>query len=262
MATKKIAAIPAPAAKRGSGANAKKEVEEDPQASDAPAAGMAPALQRVAVVDPFPCMREWLTLVLERSGLYRVVLKVAHADALIAVLEGGAEVDLVLVDVCSADAYGTTLLAWLAEHRSALRVVAYCYPPNEGAVVRCYRGGVRALLFKDMDEAMILRAVDAVVCVGVFHTEYTQRVLLENPDGLCIEERRRSKLEAQLTPRLLEVLVAVCRSDCPSYRRVGDELGIGKRTVESHVDALLELFGAKTKGELARSALRLGLVKL
>lgn len=38
----------------------------------------------VALVDPLPCMRAGLTLYLERSGNYRVVLSVATGEELIA----------------------------------------------------------------------------------------------------------------------------------------------------------------------------------
>ena len=214
----------------------------------------------MAVVDPLPCMRLGLATMLERNGRYRVVLSVATGEELIAALVDGAPVDLIVLDVRPHHGDGYALLEWLRVHQPGMRVLAYGLPADDGTVVRSYRSGACALLSKDMDEELLLLAMDVVRRAAVFHTPHTQQVLLENPDGLCAEERRRQKLLVQLTKRQLEVLVLLCREDCPSSARIGHALGITARTVDSHVEELFELFDVNRRVMLVRAAQRLGIV--
>ena len=213
----------------------------------------------VALVDPLPCMRAGLTLYLERSGNYRVVLSVATGEELIAALEGGTAVDLVLMDVRPPSGDGFAVLAWLREQRPDVRAVAYGLPADDGSVVRSFRSGAGAMLSKDMDEALLVLAVDVVQRAAVFHTAHTQQVLLDNPDGLSAEERYKQRLLAQLTKRQLEVLVLLCREDCPSSGQIGKALGISSRTVDDHVEELFEIFEVNKRTKLTRAAQRLGL---
>jgi len=219
------------------------------------------ALVSVAVVEPLPCMRLGIAQMLENTGLYRVVVRVADGDALLAALVSGIKVDMVLMDVRPTDADGCDLLNLLRERWPTLPVLAYGLPADDGAVVRSYRHGARAMLPKDMDEPLLLLALDVMQRAGVFHTAHTQRVLLENPDGLCADERRKQKLEAQLTKRQLEVLLLMCRDDRPSTAQMARELRIKPRTVESHVEELFELFGVNKRPLLISAAIRLGFAK-
>ena len=188
-----------------------------------------------------------------------MVLSVATGEELIAALEGGTQVDLVLLDVRppNGDAYG--LLSWLREHRPTVRAVAYGLPADDGTVVRSFRSGAGALLSKDMDEELLLLAVDVVRRAAVFHTAHTQQVLLDNPDGLCADERTKQRLLAQMTKRQAEVLCLLAREDSPSSTQIGKVLGISARTVDDHVEELFALFGVNKRINLVRGAQRLGL---
>ena len=66
-------------------------------------------------------MRAGLTMMVERSRRYRVVLHLVTAEALINALEGGAEVDLLLMDVRPPDPAPCSWLCWLRAHRPAVR---------------------------------------------------------------------------------------------------------------------------------------------
>jgi DNA-binding NarL/FixJ family response regulator len=215
---------------------------------------------RVAVVDPSPCISDALAKLVEGLGLYQVVLQAGNSNGLMAALEG-VEVDLVLVDLGSPEGDGPALLQWLTA-RPPVRSLAYGLPVEDGAVLRAYRFGALAALPYTMDTAMLAMAMQVVLGGGVYHTAYSQRVLMENPDGLSVDERRRQKLEAQMTRRQMEVLMLLCRDDNPSSTRIGKELGISSRTVDDHVNELLALFGVSRRPLLVRSAIRLGLVKV
>jgi two-component system, NarL family, invasion response regulator UvrY len=216
---------------------------------------------RVALVEDHELMRMGLRQLLEAMGGYQVVLEAANGAELVEALEAGAGPELVLVDLLMPVMDGYDTLAWLREHRPGLRAVVLSVLTDDGTVVRTYRAGACALLTKGMGAADLRHALDTVMRVGVYHTANTQRVLLENPDGLTPEERRRERLLAQITPRCLQVLELMGRADDPTYEVIATELGIGRRTVESHVKQLFDLFGVNSKTALVLSAVRLGIVR-
>jgi two-component system invasion response regulator UvrY len=213
----------------------------------------------VAVADDHDLMREGVAARLEGSGRYRVTVHARHGLELVRALEGGAQVALAIVDLGMPVMDGYAVLDWLKEHRPRLRVLVYTLFGDDATVIRSYRGGAHGLLRKEEQADNLLPAVDAVAAGAVYHTEYSQRVLLENPDGLSVEERRRARLLAQMSPRQLEVLRLICRGDNPTYEHIAQEMKLSRRTVERYASELFELFGVNSKTLLVISAIRLGL---
>lgn len=216
----------------------------------------------VAVVDAQAGLREGLVSYLRRQGRYRVAVQAARPLELLEALQGGAEVAVVIVEVPLALAGAEEPVQWLRAQRPALRVVAYCASQLPAVVLRTYRAGAQALLFKHQPLDDLATALDTVLRDAIYHTPYSQQVLLENPDGLTPEERRRQRLQAQLTPRQRQVLQALCRADEPTYARIAQELGVGRRTVEAHISELLQAFGVRSKTALVLAAVRVGLIEV
>lgn len=213
----------------------------------------------VAVVNAHPAECVGLTSLLAEGG-YHVVLQVPQGEALLDALAHGVAVDLVLLEVSAHIPNAYTNMERLCTDHPAVRVLAFAHAPNDTDVMRTYRTGGRALLARNAGPDELYRALDAVWKVGIYHTPATHRLLLENPDGLSQEERNRQRLLAKLPPRGKEVLDRICRDDDLTYEYIGQELQIGKRTVETHVNQLFEVFGVRSKTALALCAVRWGIV--
>lgn len=215
----------------------------------------------VAVVDDHDLMREGVAARLERSGRYRVTLQARNGGELVQALEAGAQVSLAIVDLGMPVMDGYAVLDWLKQHRPQVRTLVYTLFSDAAAVMRSYRGGAHGLLCKEELADKLLPAVDAVASGAVYHTERSQRVLLENPDGLTLEERRRARLLAQIPQSHWGVLEAICRGDDLTYAAMARELKLNRRTVERYASELCDIFGVRTKTALAVSAIQLGLAK-
>ncbi|MBK8228404.1 MAG: response regulator transcription factor [Flavobacteriales bacterium] len=216
----------------------------------------------VALADDHDLMRAGIADLLERHARYRVVLHARDGRELVRALEGGAEAALAIVDLRMPDMDGIAVLEWLRAHRPGVRTLVYTWDTSEATVMHCYRNGADGVLFKDEVPEKLLTALDTVAAGGIYHSAFSQRVLLENPDGLTAEERRRNRLLAQISTRQLEVLQRICRADDPTYEVIAQELGLSRRTVEKHVGELMALFGVHSKTALALSAVRVGLMEL
>ena len=214
---------------------------------------------QVAVVNAHPAECKGLAALLAEGG-YHLVLQVPQGEALLNALAQGLEVHLVLLEVSANTPTGYTTMEQLCAGYPDVRVLAFATAPTDTDVMRTYRTGGRALLARNAGVDELYRALDAVWHTGIHHTEASNRILLQNPDGLSQEERNRQRLLAQLMPRYKEVLELICRDDDLTYEYIGQELKIGKRTVETYVHQLFEVFGVRSKTALALNAVRWGIV--
>ncbi|MBL8002667.1 MAG: response regulator transcription factor [Flavobacteriales bacterium] len=216
----------------------------------------------VAVVDDATLVRLGCRACLAAEGRYAVVLECADGHELLDALAAGAAPRVVLVDLGLPGPEGRSLLEHLATAHPGLPVVALAAHYTDEAILQAYRQGARALVDKALRHAELPPVLDAVLRGAVWHTPQSQRVLLDNPDGLTAEERQRQRLLAQLTPREREVLLAMCRGDDPTYEAVAQELGVCRRTVETYAGRLFTVFGVRSKPALLLSAVRLRMVRV
>lgn len=213
------------------------------------------------MLDDHPCTRLGLVHLLEGTGMYRAVVQGAHGGELVAALEGGTEVGLVLLDLQMPVMDGLATLEWLATERAGLPAVALCERGDDLVLVRAYRAQARAVLCKGAPCEQVVAAVQAALQGAVLHTPHSHQLLLDNPLGEDPEDLRRARLVAQIPPRCMDVLRVVVRSDALTYQAAGLELNMGKRTVEDHINKLFGIFGVHSRSALVVSALELQVVR-
>lgn len=215
----------------------------------------------VAHCDAHGLTRRGIASALAESGRYELAVDAADAEALVAALEQGARADVAVVDLGPPGLSGYEAIGRMRERRPTLRVLATAGTVDEHTVVHAYRSGAHGLFDKRGDAQALIGALDTVLGGQCFHTDFTQQVLLENPDGLTQEERSRRRMEAQLSPAQLLVMRQLCITADPTAVRLGADLGISPRTVERHLADLCEAFGVPSKLAMLIAAIRLGLVR-
>ena len=110
------------------------------------------------------------------------------------------------------------------------------------------------------DEAALRRALDELLALGataaaaVVARRLRERGAANLPRGPRPATRENP---AQLTARELEVLALL--ADGLRNRQIAERLFVSSKTVDHHVSAILRKLGARTRGEAAAEALRLGL---
>jgi len=190
----------------------------------------------VAVIDDHPVVGEGTAAVLRAQPGLTVV---GVAGSLDAARAGGltdrAAVDVLLLDIRLGTGSGLGLLAPGADLPAVIVLTAYDYPQYAEAALRL---GAAGFVLKT---APVSELVDAVRRVAA--------------GGLAFAVRPGVGA-VRLTPREHEVvrLVAEGRSN----DEIGAELGIGAKTVETHLARLFERIGVASRTELATRAVREG----
>ena len=193
---------------------------------------------RVAVVDDHPVLREGTAQVLAtQPGLEVVGTAGSLAEA--AALVAAVPADVLLLDIRLGTDSGLTLLTELPpDARPAVVIVtAYDYPQYAEAALRL---GASGFVLKT---APVSELVDAIRRAAA--------------GGLAFGVRPgRGGAAARLSGRELDVVRLVV--DGRSNDEIAARLGIGAKTVESHLRRLFERFDIASRTELATRALREG----
>jgi DNA-binding NarL/FixJ family response regulator len=201
-------------------------------------AGPLSDLIRVAVVDDHPVLREGTArLLATQPGLEIVGTAGSLAEA--AVLVADVPADVLLLDIRLGTDSGLTLLTDIpADARPAVVVVtAYDYPQYAEAALRL---GAAGFVLKT---APVSELVDAIRRAAAGGLAFGVR-----PGG--------GGAVARLSARELDVVRLVV--DGRSNDEIAGRLGIGPKTVESHLRRLFERFDIASRTELATRALREG----
>ena len=198
---------------------------------------MAASLIRVAIVDDHPVVRDGTAALLVGQPGIEVVGTAASVDAAIELVTSTA-VDVLLLDIRLGSESGLRFLQGdlaSAPRRPAVVVLsAYDYPQYADAALRLGAAGyvLKTAPIADLMDA-IRRAAAGGLAFGI-----------------------RPGDAARLTGREHDVVRLVV--DGRSNDEIAAALGIGARTVESHLARLFERFGIASRTELATRALREG----
>jgi len=201
---------------------------------------VAPALTdpiRIIVVDDHPVVREGTAALLAAEPGIEVVGTAESIDAANAVI-GRVEADVLLLDIRLGTDSGLRLLGGTETGGPAIIVLtSYDYPQYAEAALRL---GASGFVLKTAPIAELLDAIRRVAAGGL---------------AFSVRPRGGPGL-ARLSERELDVVRLVV--DGRSNDEIGARLGIGPKTVESHLRRLFERFDLASRTELATRALREG----
>ena len=192
---------------------------------------------RVAVVDDHPVVGEGTAAVLRSQPYLAVVGVAASPDAARAGgLTDPAAVDVLLLDIRMGAESGLGLLADGDALPAVIVLTAYDYPQYAEAALRL---GAAGFVLKT---APLPELFDAIRRVAA--------------GGMAFKVRPPASARVRLTPREQDVVRLVV--DGRSNDEVGSILGIGAKTVETHLSRLFDRYGLASRTELATRALREG----
>jgi DNA-binding NarL/FixJ family response regulator len=196
---------------------------------------------RVAVVDDHPVVRDGTAALLAaQEGL--AVVGTASSLEEAAVLIDATPIDVVLLDIRLGTDSGLTLLSSAAGAGRPLPAVvvvtAYDYPQYADAALRL---GAAGFVLKTAPVAELVDAIRRAASGGL---------------SFARRPSTGAGAAARLSARELEVVRLVIEGR--SNDEIGAALGIGSKTVETHLRRLFERLGIASRTELATRALREG----
>jgi len=200
---------------------------------------------RVAVVDDHPVVRDGTAALLAKQPGLDVVGTAGSLDEARALLST-TDADVVLLDIRLGTESGLNLLGSPRGEEPGRRppaivvLTAYDYPQYAEAALRL---GAAGFVLKTAPMTELLGAIRSAA-----------------GGGLAFGVRPSPRDRARLSRRELDVVSLVVEGR--SNDEIGGALGIGAKTVETHLARLFERFGIASRTELATRALREGWLDL
>jgi DNA-binding NarL/FixJ family response regulator len=164
--------------------------------------------------------------------------------------------DVVLLDVHMPDGGGLAIIAEIAREQPAVRFLALSVSDAPQDVIELVRAGARGYVTKTIAPAELAEAVIRVAAGDVVLSPRLAGFVLDVFAGDA-HQPADPELD-QLTRREVEVLELIARGYL--YKEVAQRLGVSRRTVETHVSAVLRKLHLSNRHQLARWAAQRRLV--
>lgn len=206
-------------------------------------------MSELFIVDDHALVREGLRTMLEAAG-HRVVGEAGAATPALGELVR-LQPQIALIDLNLGQRSGLELLAEMQRRHLATRTIVLSMSARPQHVAEALRLGAAGYVLKDASAAELRAAIDAVAqgrrYLGPHEAELAARGLADRGRGA-----------ADLSARESQVLVMVARG--ASSARIGQQLHLSPKTVDTYRSRLMAKLGLDDVPALVRWAIREGLV--
>ncbi len=210
---------------------------------------------RVVIADDHAVVREGVRRVLEREGTLEVVAEAGGGLEALEYVDRTAP-DVAVLDISMPGLSGLEITKLLRERGSPVRILILSMHDRPEYVLAAVRAGANGFALKDMSPGELRGAVMEVAGGGDFFPPAVAERLSEAVKSEAASEGRGALL-ARLTPRERDVLVEIARGR--TNQGIAEQLGISRRTVETHRERVMQKLEIRSVAGLTRFVIEAGL---
>jgi DNA-binding NarL/FixJ family response regulator len=212
-----------------------------------------PTIYRLVIADDHPLFRGALREAV--CGLFERV-DIAEAgsfEEVTQLLERGAEVDLILLDLTMPGVRGFSGLMYLRAQYPSVPIVVVSANDDPSVIRRCMDFGASGFVPKTLSVDSMRGAISRVLKGGVWTPPD-----VDLSTGADAESAQLLVRLATLTPQQVRVLMML--SEGLLNKQIAYELNVSEATVKAHVSAILQKLGveSRTQAVIAASRIELG----
>jgi two-component system, LuxR family, response regulator FixJ len=196
---------------------------------------------QIALVEDDAAVLDSLQLYLVRQDLKTSCF--GAAEALLAAVDGGAQFNCIVSDVCMPGMSGLDLVHHLNARRVVAPIILITGHGDIDMAVCAIKGGAFNFIEKPFDEARLLASIRNALEIA-----RQKAIDAAQMEELCARFKTLSERQRQV----MELAV-----DGLSNKEIGSRLNISPKTVENHRAWVMERTGAKNLAELVRIALQI-----
>jgi DNA-binding NarL/FixJ family response regulator len=208
---------------------------------------------RLLLADDHGIVRSGVRMLIDRQQGMQVVAEAD--DGIEAVAQALAErPDVAVLDVSMPRMTGLQAAREIRAQDPAVRVLLMSMHEDDEYFFEGLEAGASGYVLKRAADTDLIDAIRTVSDGRTFLSGHTQQALMKQ----WLEEGRSEPRDA-LTPRELEVVKLI--AEAHTNRQIAGALKLSEKTVESHRANVLAKLGMRDRVELARYAIRRGLVE-
>lgn len=158
--------------------------------------------------------------------------------------------DVIIVDISMPVLNGFDAVRQLKKIGSTAKIIFLTMHGDNSLVDEAFRCGASGYVLKQAAGEELISAIGQVAEGKTFITS----LIRKQPEFA----EKRAGYRTKLTPRQTQVLTLIAQGK--TMKEIANELGISKRTAESHKYEIMADLGLNTTAELIQYAIRLGLI--
>ena len=206
---------------------------------------------RVFLVDDHPLVREWLTNLLRMEPDIAVIGEAEDQASALQDIERVSP-DVAVVDLSLKRGSGLDLIKAMQQRATRPRVLVLSMHEQTSDVERAMRAGARGYVMKRESTSQIVTAIRHVHAGKVFAAP---DVLAKLAERIVNHPAREANSPRDLlSDRELEVFARLGAGQ--STRRIGDDLGVSQKTVQTYCARIKEKLSLSDASELLQAAVR------
>jgi DNA-binding NarL/FixJ family response regulator len=203
--------------------------------------------EKIAIVDPQPLVRSWISSLLSTSGNWKTAWECADSVDALKNVEG-EEPDLLITELRLRDGLdGLMLIKALLRNQPDLRVLVYSSHSEEFYAERCLRAGAMGYLHKHDPSYRLEEAVESILHGELVVNKRIGHQAMRNASGKVAMGEIGERLR-RLTDRELEIILLLGRGT--PFREAARVLGITNSTVQVHASGIRRKLGLEGTLEL------------
>ncbi|EIC22281.1 response regulator containing a CheY-like receiver domain and an HTH DNA-binding domain [Thiorhodovibrio frisius] len=207
--------------------------------------------RRVLIVDDHPLVRAGLSTVINQEPDLYVCGEAGTAhDALDLVRH--TQADIVIVDLTLPDGTGLDLVKRLAKLPGCPRLLVCSIHEEALFAERALAAGASGYIHKAEATTLVVTAIRKVLSGSSYLSENVTQTLLHQLSGRPAKDSKGSV--ENLTPRELQVFMLIGK--CLSASKIGEQLHLSVKTIETHRAKIKRKLNLATSGELTRYAVQ------
>ncbi len=206
---------------------------------------------QILIVDDHSVVRQGLRMFLSLDPDLKIVGE-ARNGAEGVLLAHELRPDVVLMDLLMPVMDGVTAITTIRRELPEVEVIALTSILEDSLVYGAIRAGAIGYLLKDTEGDELCQAIKAAAAGQV--------QLSPQAAARLMREVRAPESPETLTPRELDVLGLMARG--LANKEIARDLGIGEKTVKTHVSNILSKLGVLSRTQAALYAIQIGLVSL
>jgi DNA-binding NarL/FixJ family response regulator len=205
---------------------------------------------QLVIADDHPLFRGALREAV--SGLLERV-EIAEAgtfDDVVALLDKGGEIDLVLLDLTMPGVRGFSGLLYIRAQYPSVPVIVVSANDDPAAIRRCMEFGASGFIPKTLSVEAMRAAISRILNGGVWTPADVDLSAGSDAESAALMVRM-----ATLTPQQVRVLMML--SEGLLNKQIAYQLGVSEATVKAHVSAILQKLGVESRTQAVIAAAKI-----
>jgi DNA-binding NarL/FixJ family response regulator len=213
---------------------------------------------KILIVDDHALVRRGMHYVVKEGFPDADVTEAESAAAALEHVNGGADVDLALVDVRMPDLDGLELLRALKADRPEMPVIMLSTYDNAPYVKRALADGASGYLLKDATPEDLSQAINVALSGSgnVLSPRVIQNLFEEHEAAGRDPSTNGRRGEYNLTQREHDILELLAEGR--SNREIAQRLYLSEKTVKAHLAAIFRKLGVTNRTQAAMMAVQMG----